>query len=197
MNPVFHFYNAVADDVCKRLLTEIPAQYKYHSLRHTLDVVEQCNRIAQSEGLDEFAIQIVRIAALFHDTGYMFNRKNHEELSCTYFKELASKHALPKLDQELIVGCIMATRISQSPKNALERVLCDADLDYLGRPDFEEIGEMLFEELKACGEIGDRLAWNTLQIQFLSNYQFHTEYGRTNRQSQLNVHLEKLKASQI
>lgn len=195
MNPVYHFYNTVSDDVCQRLLAEIPVHYKYHSLRHTLDVVQQCNRIGQAEGLDDYSMAIVRIAALFHDTGYIFNRKNHEELSCGYFREMAELHLLPLEAQSLVEGCIMATKISQSPQNLIERVICDADLDYLGRADFEEIGELLFEEFLACGEISDRSAWNQLQIQFLGSYRFHTQFGLLHRQPQLDVHLAHLKST--
>lgn len=194
MNPVNHFYNAVSDAVCQRLLLEIPAHYKYHSLRHTLDVIQQCHWIGQAEGLDDYEMQIVRVAALFHDIGYILGRQNHEELSCDLFREQAQLQGLPLADQALIEGCIMATKISQSPTNHLERVICDADLDYLGREDFEEIGELLFQELLACGEIADRKAWNDVQIRFLSNHQFHTDYGRQNRQEQLHTHLQKLMA---
>lgn len=194
MNPVNHFYNTVSDAICQRLLLEIPAHYKYHSLRHTLDVIQQCNWIGQAEGLDEYEMQIVRIAALFHDIGYIVGRKDHEQLSCELFREKARDLQLPMADQALIEGCIMATKISQSPTNLLECVLCDADLDYLGREDFEEIGELLFQELLACGEISDRTAWNDLQIRFLSNHRFHTDYGRRNRQDQLHKHLQKLMA---
>jgi uncharacterized protein len=192
MNPVAHFYNAVSDEVCQRLLSEIPAHYKYHSLRHTMDVIQQCNWIGQAEHLDDDAMLIVRVAALFHDTGYMYSRTNHEELSCVYFKEMAQKYALPLTEQELITGCIMATKIKQSPQKMIEKVICDADLDYLGREDFEEIGELLFQEFMACGEINDRVAWNKLQIQFLGSYQFHTSHGQQNRQPLLNAHLLKL-----
>jgi uncharacterized protein len=196
MNPVNHFYNTVSDSICQRLLLEIPSHYKYHSLRHTLDVIQQCHWIGQAEGLNEYEMQIVRVAALFHDIGYITGRKNHEERSCELFREQAMKHALPAEDQLLIEGCIMATKISQTPTNHLERVICDADLDYLGREDFEEIGDLLFQELSACGEITDRQAWNELQIRFLTNHRFHTRFGQQKRQAQLQAHLQKLVANQ-
>jgi uncharacterized protein len=192
MNQVQHFYNAVTDEVCQRLLNEIPSHYKYHTLRHTLDVIQQCHRIGQAEGLDDHGMQIVRAAALFHDTGYIFNRKNHEELSCEFFRSLASAHDLPLADQSRIEGCIMATKISQSPASLEERVVCDADLDYLGREDFEEIAELLYLELQACGEIEDREAWNKLQVRFLGSYQYHTQLGQSTRQPALDLHLRHL-----
>ena len=45
----------------------------------------------------------------------------------------------------------MATKVPQSPKNHLEEILCDCDLDYLGRDDFEKISNNLFSEWKEHG----------------------------------------------
>ena len=62
---------------------------------------------------------------------------------------------------------IMATKIPQSPRNGLEEIICDADLDYLGRDDFYEIGATLFEELKAYNVLQNEREWNRIQVKFL------------------------------
>jgi hypothetical protein len=71
-------------------------------------------------------------------------------------------------DITTICGMIMATRIPQSPANLLESILCDADLDYLGRDDFKKIGQTLFEEFTEYSILHDEQAWNRLQVSFLS-----------------------------
>jgi uncharacterized protein len=193
MSVIRNFYDAMLDPICNRLMHEIPAEYKYHSLRHTLDVVEEAVRIGQSEGLSEYDLMLVRVAALFHDTGYIRQRKEHEEAGCTIFLEYAATWDLTQEEKDAVVGCIRATRIPQSPANLMERVVCDADLDYLGREDFEMIGELLFEELTKCGEIESRQQWNETQVRFLSKQTYHTRYSNTHRAAQLQVNLEHVK----
>ncbi|MDA0973125.1 MAG: hypothetical protein O2867_05255 [Bacteroidetes bacterium] len=41
----------------------------------------------------------------------------------------------------------MATKVPQEPKDHLARILCDADLDYLGGDDYDEIAGGLYQEL--------------------------------------------------
>lgn len=187
------FYDRVLDHMCERLIKEIPSHYSYHSLRHTLDVIEQCILIAKGESLSEEEIDTLKIAALFHDSGYIRARKEHEQHSAQIFTEYAQRYELSPKAQELVRNCILATRIPQSPKTLLEKVLCDADLDYLGREDFMEIGESLFQEMHACSEIPNRESWNILQIKFLSTVCYHTSYSQKTRTQQLQQNLEHVK----
>ena len=76
----------------------------------------------------------------------------------------------------------MATRIPQSPSTKLEKILCDADLDYLGRDDFYEIGSRLFEELRDQGVVETEREWNLVQKTFLDSHRYHTNFSKINRQ---------------
>lgn len=193
MTAIRNFYDAMLDPICNRLMVEIPGDYKYHSLRHTLDVIEEAVRIGQSEGLNEYDLTLLKIAALFHDTGYILSRKEHEQAGCGIFREAAQGYRLAEEDMKIVEGCIMATRIPQSPQSHIEMILCDADLDYLGRDDFAPIAELLFEELLSCGEIESRKQWNEIQVRFLSKQHFHTEYAKQNRTRQLQQNLDFVK----
>jgi hypothetical protein len=96
-------------------------------------------------------------------------------------------------DIERICGMIMATKIPQNPNNLLEEIICDADLDYLGREDFWKIGRTLYEELKMYHLIGDEQAWNRLQVSFLSAHQFYTRTNKQRREPIKQRYLEELK----
>lgn len=187
------FYDGVLNEVCDRLLKEVPSEYTYHSLRHTLDVIEMSIEIGKAEHVSDDELTLLKIAALFHDTGYIISRKNHEEESTKIFITYAEKHNLSADMISIVVGCIKATKIPQAPQNRLERILCDADLDYLGREDFSEIGELLYVELTNCNEITNRNAWNQLQVNFLSSLKFHTPYSQQKRQQQLETNLTTVK----
>ncbi|WP_373396666.1 hypothetical protein V8V91_18185 [Algoriphagus halophilus] len=86
----------------------------------------------------------------------------------------------------------MATKIPQTPLNPLQMIICDADLDYLGREDYPEISQKLFEELKYMKVIETDEQWKNLQINFLKAHHFHTPFAIKNRQPQKQAWLNKL-----
>jgi len=87
----------------------------------------------------------------------------------------------------------MATRIPQTPNNYLEKIICDADLDYLGRNDFYKISNQLFKELKYNSIVSNKLEWNKIQIKFLEAHQFHTNFAKKNRQPQKEKRIDEIK----
>ncbi len=186
------YFNEQYPRVTEVLSRELNPHYLYHNLRHTLDVIENTQIIGKAEGLESIDLWILKIAALFHDTGFLEQRKHHEIAGVEYFK----KQVGFELDNNLIEkisNCILATQMPQNPKNILECVICDADLDYLGRNDFEEIGLDLFQELKYCNEIATETEWDEMQVKFLQHHIFHTHYSKTNREPIKQQHHSKLK----
>ena len=76
----------------------------------------------------------------------------------------------------------------------LEEVICDADLDYLGREDFWEIGDKLFEELKTIGLISSKHEWNQKQLVFLENHSYFTNSSQKLRNEKKLQNLLEIKA---
>lgn len=68
----------------------------------------------------------------------------------------------------------MATKYPQEPLSRLAQILCDANLDYLGRPDFVFISASLFHELNARQLIANERAWFGLQAGFLAHHHYWT-----------------------
>jgi predicted metal-dependent HD superfamily phosphohydrolase len=186
------FYEHQFEYVTNLLRKDIDVRYRYHNLNHTLDVIEQTQFIGKQEKLAESELRILRIAALFHDTGFLVKRAQHEMESIVFFEKTARSFGLAENDIALISGCIRATQMPQNPQSLIEQVMCDADLDYLGRNDFKPIGDLLYAEMNSCGEIGSVEEWNALQVRFLSKHQFHTHFSKTHRQPVLNQHLQAL-----
>jgi len=77
---------------------------------------------------------------------------------------------------------IMATKTPQMPETKLERIICDSDLDYLGRNDYPEISNKLYKELKAFKLVDSKESWLKQQIAFLQNHQYHTTFAKKNRE---------------
>ncbi|MCS6930270.1 MAG: HD domain-containing protein [Saprospiraceae bacterium] len=171
-------YRAAEEYILHRLRTELSERLLYHGLEHTLDVLRVAEALCASEGIVGREVTLVKTAALFHDAGFVYDRHaGHEREGCLIAQEALPHFGYTSSDIETICNMIMATKIPQEPANLLEQILCDADLDYLGRSDFYRIGRNLYEELTAYGLIQGEEAWNRLQLDFLSAHRYHT---RTN-----------------
>lgn len=155
------------------LLKELPLYYTYHSIEHFRDVVKQVERIAKKEKIDKAGILDIKLAAWLHDVGYIWGPLDHEEKSVEYAKVILNEMKFPKSKISLITGMIMATKMPQSPKNHFEQIICDADLDYLGRNDFEDISSNLLKELEINQKITN-FNWLKIQEKFLKSHSYFT-----------------------
>jgi TolB-like protein/predicted metal-dependent HD superfamily phosphohydrolase/Flp pilus assembly protein TadD len=176
------------------LLNKEMPNLQYHNIKHINDVLESALVIAKSEKITEDETKILRLAALFHDAGFIRSSANHEERGVDMAREILPVYGLSNENIDAICGMIMATRIPQSPSNQLQRILCDADLDYLGRDDFYEIGGRLFEELRAQQIVETEREWNLVQKTFLDSHRYHTNFSRTNREQFKNQRLGEIVA---
>jgi uncharacterized protein len=162
------------------LTAQLSPKLTYHSVQHTRDVMKQADRIARSEGIDdEELLALIHTAACYHDAGFLYVYTDHETDSC----QIATQH-LPTFDYsppqiEQICQLIRATRLPQTPTNLPEAILCDADLDYLGRDDYPSISQSLLTEWLAFGYLADSTKWLSIQRSFLSNHRYFTD---TNQQ---------------
>lgn len=161
-----------------RLKHDLNVKYLYHDSRHTQDVIRQCQEIGYREGVSADDIAVLKLAALYHDIGFLVQRANHESAGADMFLQEAKDSGISEESLQLIASLILVTKVPQKPTNLLERIICDADLDYLGREDFPSIAEFLYLELKSCGEMSERQRWNEVQLSFLSAHQFHSDSSR-------------------
>lgn len=186
-------YRAAKHFILTKLRNELSDRLKYHGLHHTLDVLKMAKELCVSEGVGERDKVLVKTAALFHDAGFIKNKHaGHEAEGCVLVREVLPEYGYSPEDIERICGMIMATKIPQSPNTLLEEILCDADLDYLGREDFFTIGETLFEELQDYQLIQGEQAWNRLQVSFLNAHRFYTHTNKTIREPVKRRYLEDL-----
>ena len=171
----------------------LPQDIYYHTPAHTLDVMISSESIAVNEGItDENELMKLRLATLFHDTGYLVSKTEHEKFSCDIArKELAELITDPK-EMEDICELIMATMIPQSAKSKLAMIICDADLDYLGRKDYYEIAEKLKNEFRQQGIIESDAQWFRMQINFMKSHQYFTATSRKMREPEKQKRIAEL-----
>ncbi len=171
----------------------LPRSYHYHSYRHILDVMQSAKQIAQYEKVGKQEALLIRTAALFHDSGLLVTYNNHEIAGCDRARTVLPKYGYEQQAIEAICHMILSTTIPQHPENLMEEILCDADLDYLGRDDYEAIGWTLFDEYKERDMIQTKLQWYELQVSFLGNHHYFTSFGKQYREPLKQQHLENCK----
>ncbi|MXS70319.1 phosphohydrolase [Flavobacteriaceae bacterium W22] len=187
-------YEKIKKVILQKLKENLPKHLSYHSVLHVKDVIDAVQKIAVSEGISGEEMVLLKTAALFHDTGFLYGAKDHEEKSCDIAKEYLPDYGYSDSQIQKINGMIMATKIPQSPNNHLEQIMADADLDYLGREDFFTIGDKLFEELTMFGIVNSERDWNLLQEKFLESHHFFTETAIKTRNQKKQENLDIIKS---
>lgn len=186
---LFRQFTDIERKVLDYLQEKLPEHLYYHNYCHTIDVVNQTELIGIGEGVSDEHLLLLKTAALFHDTGHVIQSPNHEYYSTEIAKEWLPKYGYSDEQIKIICEIIMATQLPPNPKNLLEMIICDSDLDYLGRVDFIPGSNALFKELNAQGIISDINEWNKMQVKFLSGHQFFTKTSQrlreVNKQSQI------------
>ena len=171
-------FEALKDFISKKLSTELAPELMYHSFAHTMEVYKAAQRYADEEKIVGEELHLLLTAVLFHDSGFIYQSVNHEERSCEVARSILPQFDYTAEEIDQICGMILATRVPQQPKTHLEQIVCDADLDYLGRNDYTSIADGLYEEMRMSGQIKSEKEWIDLQIRFLEHHQYHTETAR-------------------
>ena len=187
-------YEKIKKIILKELKENLPEHLSYHSVMHVKDVINAVEEIAVAENVGGEDLMLLKTAALLHDSGFLHGAKDHEEKSCEIAQEYLLDYGYNQPQIDKIKGMIMATKIPQSPKNKLEEILADADLDYLGRDDFFKIGDKLFDELTMFGIVNSERDWNLLQEKFLESHHFFTKTAINNRNQKKQENLEIIKS---
>lgn len=188
-------FDEIHDEVISTLENKLPSYLTYHSIGHTEYVLERASYIAEKENVSKKDVFLLKIAALYHDIGFIKGNKDHEITGCKIAREQLSKRGFTESELETICGMIMATKIPQEPNNLLEKILADADLEYLATKQFKEIGDTLFQELKYHNKSFTESKWNQIQIDFLKNHEYHTNYCRRYKSFRKKRNLQLLQVS--
>jgi uncharacterized membrane-anchored protein YitT (DUF2179 family)/predicted metal-dependent HD superfamily phosphohydrolase len=166
----------------RKLETGLPSYLTYHNAAHTRRVIANAEHLAAAENVTGDELTLLRTAALFHDTGYLQNHEEHEELSCRIAARHLPEFGYSKEQIDKICLMIRCTKIPQSPADHTSRILCDADLYYLGEKDYAEVANGLYDEMRRLGQLKSQHEWQLKQAEFLSTHQYYTTTAINERQ---------------
>ncbi|MEZ2334357.1 hypothetical protein AB6735_01945 [Mucilaginibacter sp. RCC_168] len=178
--------------ILDKLKEELPECFHYHNADHAVDVYTASKQLALSEGIGDHETQLLLTAALFHDSGFLSGQKDHESKSCDNARLYLPDFGYTTENIDQICDIIMATKMPQTPHDHLGEIICDADLDYLGRNDFFVLSKKLFSELVITDGLKNELDWDKLQIVFLKNHHYFTKTAIEKRGPVKQQHLEEI-----
>lgn len=179
--------------IMQKLGAELDKKLHYHSIAHTKDVTRQAERIALGEGITDEDLFLLKTAASYHDAGFVHQYEKNEVIGAKMAEEILPNFGYTVEHINRIKSLIFATQVPHQPKNKLEEIMCDADLDYLGRDDFHEIADRLRRELREHGKIDSDRKWDEIQVSFLSQHRFFTRTSIETRRAKKVENLESIK----
>jgi len=174
---------SLKETVLQLLRENTPEIFIYHSVTHTLDVLNAVENLMPHFDLDIETAQLIQAAAILHETGMTTSADTHEAASVAITEELLPQFGFKKEQIERISAMILATAMPQNPQTIEAQILCDADLDYLGRDDYFIISQKLrLEWIKTKNYSSNLLVWHQFQQRFLSEHSYFTAAARSLRQ---------------
>lgn len=187
-------YEQVYAFLVNKMETGLPPYLTYHNTIHTKAVITAAEQLASAENISGEELILLKTAALFHDAGFLQHHNNHEEVSCKIARKHLPEFGYTKEQTDSICEMIMATKIPQAPLSKLAKVLCDADLYYLGTDQYNTNADKLFSEYKNLDLVNSQVEWDLKQLEFLTAHSYFTPTAISEREKHKQVNLEELKA---
>ncbi len=158
---------------------EMQENLRYHDIIHTEYVAGQAEKIGISSGLSEEELQIVVIAAWFHDSGFVSRSDGHEEESQNIARKFLSSKEIPEEFIKKVLICIEATKMPQNPgDNLLAQVVCDADMAYLSEDFYMKRTVLLRKEWNHESETKlSKKSYYQETVDLFKNHSYYTDYG--------------------
>ena len=175
-----HINRNLKEKINDDFLKLLDSKYLYHNLHHTERVIKSAIKIGSDYDLKDSEWKVLLTACLLHDYGFIKSHVNHEEIGAELSESILNDYGYSKEEISSVQSLILITKAIAIPNNDLEAIIRDSDLEYLGSNDFEYISEKLKEEWLLCGVVSSESEFYQLQLDFLINHQFHTEFMRKN-----------------
>lgn len=185
--------NEVREYVSHYINTNVSDEYTYHDLQHTINVLVSAQEISSYFDLDDSDFEILCLAAWFHDVGYDEGPTDHEKRGAAHARRYLTERKYPEASIQKIESCIMATQMPPNPTSILGEILCDADLNHLGRKNYWDRCSKVRHELNTSkGMVMSDKEWVDFEIAFLNRHQWYTSPGKSLYEKRKRKHLRQL-----
>jgi predicted metal-dependent HD superfamily phosphohydrolase len=188
----------VEDYVTQFFKERIPTKYVYHDLTHTQEVVRVCRQIGLTYGLPMDDLELLQIAAWFHDTGYEQGPDHHEERSANNAIQFLNHYGFTDAQLQTIKGCILATKMPTRPMGLLQQIICDADLSHLGEKSYWMRTARVRQELIVSqNKLMTEEEWLEFELTFMLSQQYYTDVAKELFDKRKFKHIIELRKQQM
>lgn len=175
------------------LLVPLEKHY-YHHYEHALSVMERAIYLWTMEWCSEDEIEMLVIAALFHDTGFVIRYDENEIFWAKIAQNYLRTILYPEDKIKIVQNIILATQPSSKPNNLLEEIIKDSDMDNLWREDFFDISEKLKKERETIKNIKIKDPdWHHASLDVIQGHHFYTSTQAKERNEKLQKNAAVLK----
>ncbi|MGK0363122.1 MAG: putative metal-dependent HD superfamily phosphohydrolase [Saprospiraceae bacterium] len=176
----------------------ISAEYVYHDFQHTMQVLEGIRKLGEASGLPENELILLELAGWFHDTGYKDGPENHEARGCMLLRDFMADYDYAEEELKMMEGCIMATKLPQTPKHIHEEIICDADLAHLGNEYYwDRTGRVRQELMLTRGMMMSEQEWIDFEIDFMLEHCYHTAAAESLYGKRKLKHIKQLRKQRL
>jgi predicted metal-dependent HD superfamily phosphohydrolase len=174
----------------------VDSRYTFHSFAHTRRTVKNAILLGENSSISASDLEIVNIAALFHDCGIAEMYEGHEDKSMEIAKQFLEGQNYPAENIEKVIGCINSTKPENNSENLLEKILHDANLIHLGKKNYFKRNKELLKEWKnVLSKSVSNDEWIRINIKFISENDFETDYAQEKFGDQRLLNLSALQES--
>ena len=184
-----------------QVLDKLPEGLYYHNKQHTVNVISAAVKCAELDGISSRDLELLAIAAAWHDTGYIIRRNQNEIIGADLAREAMIRTGL-YLPEEIaqVTAAILDTEVAMDPASAsfiqtargrLSPWLLDGDLSNFGSSDYMRISLSLLREfsgfhVRQPEDLRDPRAISFIagSIRMMCHHKFQSDGGKQLFQSQ-------------
>lgn len=170
---------------------EAPPNLYFHNSALVKSLTNHVELLSTSEKLSEEEFIIVKLAAIFLFSGYIYDYEKPLDEAVNLMSSILSGNGF---SQEEIqnAGNLIRNSFENRILSLSDRILHDARYDYLGRVDYPRLAEKLQREMTEYGKHPEGKGWMQQQKKLLKEHDFLTETARLLRSVQIEEQLSSL-----
>ena len=186
----------IEDKVFNEILTELPDQLHFHTIKHMKRVYHQTELLCRSENIQEEDLLLTSTAALFLFTGLIQAYEHFENRSVVIAREWLAHYNYSDKQIDRVTNLILAVKYPFDPQNQLEKILVDARMEFMGRPDYIKMFKLLFIELHSRNKKFTAGDLKKEQVALLEEFTFYTRAAQRLREVSGMEQIRRLEAEE-
>lgn len=184
---------SASEFVSKLLKENLPSEFTYHNLIHACDVFDAVTELGKNSGLPDEELEIIQVAAWFHDTGFIKCCLDHENKSIEIADEFLKNIRCPDKKIDRITEIIIMTEMTNIPLSLSDKIIKDADILYIGKEDFYSKCLSLKSELESIDHKKfTESEWLYSSLNFINGTLFFTNYAKSKYEKKRQKNISRL-----